>query len=1364
MPSLVAVPGAAAQAVFVQRQSSAPNAVQRQSSAPALLAPPQSVHVALSNAGPLWPSGRGTPVAVSPTPGYASVPLAAPMVAASGHAVVRMSSTPAVGPAKQSVVLAPAGYGGGGGGGAPAAGRWVVESLATGSVVGSPMGTMHGVSSVQSLPGSSFASPWPPSPVPAPASAPGGGGGGGVPAAVAATAGADGGEGGSWEPVPVGTARSMATSVPASSSACSPCGGKGIAGIAGCTLCHALLSVFAGRLRVQTVTPARSLPELPVDLADRALSCRLSEEDEAAAASSLCRYHGLHKRRYEVWARCQLALQRCASAGGGRRELDRVQRLGQELSSLESQVKKAEPNFLDGFKGYLRQLQQDVRDNLQDTLVGRARELVGAWQAQIDEVDDQIRQRVDERRSSMASALDRCLDNAREEFWRVEEKRVNHKLLGCLASNARSGRRGRGLGESAQMLKEMAELEQAKRLRLERQAESQAAVKVERVKERKDRDMNIWLSKMDELQTLQHLQATKDHELIFSRVEMTLRRLDEDQVIELRQISAHAVKHVAKLLGINEGMHTNVRCAGDLSMALDGDTNTLAIEPFLYCALRHEFSADTPGPSGSPTPSSSMQQAFGDLSAQGEAGGCSVELMAFAEFVGARFLSLSSVVAAIDLTGTGRLTCFELESWLSNHMYPGDARRFLREIDRGRHGRLGVADLLPLVGPFLEGGLRYGRPPGSAGAALAKRFRMSFERGPLGRDRLLEVQRDVTRFARRVLAFVTEAPLDGHGTAEELHLGRSAWAESLVSCSRADGEPGQASPAAAGRARHMLWTAAESRQSHMRFAKKEVTSPNVRNPGKAFRVPPTRQSSLPSLRSPHGGMDAQPRLPTSGPGSAAVGGGLAGKMRGAPPPRAGAGGAPPPRCGAAGGGSASSSARCSPSSARGASSDRRGGGAGAGNHSARGASASAKAARAASTERGGGGSRTTNVERGGGGYDTPQRGPPQGSPPGSTGGIGASTAAKADTGSTPCGSPSPFLVDGLKDDPASGGLGQASARFEQVTLALRRQVSARAGSPSGRSPRASSPGASARQRALSPRGGGCGGGASAAAAELVQVRVASGTAAAPVASVARAAFAVQLAVAVGGGSSGCSVASAAAGAASPSPGLGQPLLVAQAWAQALVHAQAQGSHGASGQTEAIGSPASSGALGAPFYVLGAPVASPQPPRGGSCAGAAAFAATVLGPAASSPPVLPLRVFSPRRFPPVAMPPPGSATQQGLAAAAACINRSASSPRLTSARPIVAPAWVVQSNTAGIQRSSSSSRITSVGMSPPVSARITSLGMSPPAFAMFPPAAFASPVTYRAAAAASPAAASPQGGSSVASAAAGGADADDTVHL
>ncbi|CAE8718661.1 unnamed protein product, partial [Polarella glacialis] len=304
-----------------------------------------------------------------------------------------------------------------------------------------------------------------------------------------------------------------------------PGGGRGIQGTANCSLCHALLEAFAGKLRIQTFNTASSLPAPPQELVDKALALELSEEEEIVASATLCRYHSLHKRRYELWLRGQEAIRRCTTRGDPQ-AMAAVRRVAEDLAKLEEKAAKVEPEFLESFAAYLKLLQQDVRENLFDTLMGKADELVAAWQSEIDDVDAQISRKIKERRASLTDAIDRCQESAREQFWRQQQKHSAQKFVNVLVDNCKHLQTCKS-SQAAQAFRELAVIEQAKRRMTEREVESKVAQKTEREYAKRERAMSIWLSKMDQLQMLQHLQASKDRELVYLRVGMTIRRLEE---------------------------------------------------------------------------------------------------------------------------------------------------------------------------------------------------------------------------------------------------------------------------------------------------------------------------------------------------------------------------------------------------------------------------------------------------------------------------------------------------------------------------------------------------------------------------------------------------------------------------------------------------------------------------------------------------------------------------------------------------------------------------------------------------------------------------------------------------------------------
>ena len=155
-------------------------------------------------------------------------------------------------------------------------------------------------------------------------------------------------------------------------------------------------------------------------------------------------------------------------------------------------------------------------------------------------------------------------------------------------------------------------------------------------------------------------------------------------------------------------------------------------ESFIHMVLRNErILGDVASGVGSATPRSQqsvcqgVSASFGSGSRGGKGAdreGASMELRAFGEFLGCRFPSLRAALQAMDLTHTGRVACYELESWLRQHMYPGNARTLLkaagcveiaaRRQDLGRKGSLGLSQLRWLAPSFVRG--QYGRPSGGA--------------------------------------------------------------------------------------------------------------------------------------------------------------------------------------------------------------------------------------------------------------------------------------------------------------------------------------------------------------------------------------------------------------------------------------------------------------------------------------------------------------------------------------------------------------------------------------------------------------------------------------------------------------------------
>eukprot|EP00931_Biecheleriopsis_adriatica_P101570 TRINITY_DN76686_c0_g1_i1.p1 TRINITY_DN76686_c0_g1~~TRINITY_DN76686_c0_g1_i1.p1 ORF type:complete len:1222 (+),score=210.17 TRINITY_DN76686_c0_g1_i1:285-3668(+) len=653
--------------------------------------------------------------------------------------------------------------------------------------------------------------------------------------------------------------RSLRSSASQAGSSAGGYGAKGVQGVANCILCHALLQEFAGKIRIQTFTTASLLPAPPQEMVDRALALELSEEEEIMASSSLCRFYSLHKRRYELWLKGQGAIRRCTTRGESR-ATSVIRQTAQELAKIESMISKAEPEFIEAFSLYLKKLQQDVRENLFKILMGKVGEEVQKKQKEMDEDDEKIAKAYKEKRLSMSEAMDRCQESSRELYWRHEQKQAAQRFVGCLVDNCKNLQTCKS-STAAHAFKELALTEQAKRVMTARHVESQVAKRTEKEAAKRERQMSIWLSKMDQLQMLQHFQASKDKESLYLNVAMTVRRLEEDQCIEHRQITSRISQHVVQMRSLLEKiLRSQGVCMGSDMYNVSPGSIVLQSESFLHLVLRAERAAAIDGSStlsprrsgstanlsahveasrqewcgdefASPTAQSGATFTTGQLTESGDSA-VSMELTAFGEFLGSRFPCLRAAVASMDLTGTGRIACFELESWLRQQMYPGDARMLLKDL--GRKGSLGLGSFKLLVPSFIHSSLVCGRPGGTSAAALMQLFWNCSER-KLRRMQPFEAHQAAVRCCRRVGSFLSadvsadqeEEPMEWPemelspksarcGDSQVLGTYSSASVSSnrgLATSQLLQGEPSLAEIAARSR----LWNSADSRLSDMHY-------------------------------------------------------------------------------------------------------------------------------------------------------------------------------------------------------------------------------------------------------------------------------------------------------------------------------------------------------------------------------------------------------------------------------------------------------------------------------------------------------------------------------------------------------------------
>lgn len=706
---------------------------------------------------------------------------------------------------------------------------------------------------------------------------------------------------------------------------------SGVQGVARCALCHSLLHLFAGRSRIQAFAAASSLPRPCQNLVDRLLALQCTEADQVASASSLCRFHSVHKARYELWTRMHTKVRRYSAGSGGIKPeaLAKAAHIGEDLAQMEQQVEQAGPAYIEVIGQYVKQLQQDVRRSVASIYAAKAQDFIESCQSSVDEVNDAIDKKIDERRAQLHSNLSKFEEKRRDDYWRKQQRDARQKSSaaaeGC--RNLQTWKRG-GYTET---MKELAAMEQANRCAKAKAADMQVATMVERERALKEKELDVWLAKMEQLRQLQHDQANRDRSRIFARVDRTLQKCDDDFVIEFRQISGRFQQHVNRVMHMLErvrrGQSVRLKAMDSFSRS---DARMAELEPFAYSVLRTEVAAQGGAclDLDSPTQNcAGMRQAIADEATGGAGGGpgsfrvgegsnstFTVDISEFAEFLGARFPNLRTAFASIDLTGSGRVACFELQTWMMLHSFQGEARLIHKELDRQGHGRVGLDSLRALAGDFLQGGLRCGRPAGTVGAAVLAHF---FNIGCGGsRERgSVEAFFSASRCARRILAFVYRgavcpvSPSTG-GTPERLETSLTQLLSAASSVLETPNGVGPCSKSAADEARALAAKSREEqhsmteigrwakslveagtseRRSHMRCGVSKATpaQPLAPSPPRPRSTTPVRRESsctstcakeaeqewMSALRK-QGADEGRPRRHTAEP-----------SRRGAPPPK-----------------------------------------------------------------------------------------------------------------------------------------------------------------------------------------------------------------------------------------------------------------------------------------------------------------------------------------------------------------------------------------------------------------------------------------------------------------------------------------------
>jgi len=470
----------------------------------------------------------------------------------------------------------------------------------------------------------------------------------------------------------------------------------------------------------------------PQHLVDKLMAMQLTDEEESACAATFCKFHCLHKTRYELWTRTHTRIKQCAAnaATFSPQALAKVTTIGDDIAQMETKIASAGPAYIQVMRQYVKRLQRDLRINIAATWNEKAQRWADSCENKVVEVDEQITKNIDARKAKILEGLNRFEEDVREEYWKNQQRRTKLNASDC-ASECRNFQAWKYGGYTGS-LKMMAAIEQAKRAAQTKEVNELVASKVERERLQKERDLDIWLAKMEQLQLLQQDQAEKGRTLMFDRVEKKLRKVDEEQVIEFRNVLARLQQHTNRVQHVLDKVQRGqtVRlCSHEISR---GDTKPFELESFAHCVVQSElhavggqelvescFGANCGRPSDD-------EATGGATSSSGIASSCSMELATFAEFLALRFHNLRAAFASMDLNNSGRITCFKLQMWMISQSCPGDPRTLFKELDHKRQGYIGLSNLSLVAAIFSRCSLQCGRPHGPLAAAVLARIAPMF--------------------------------------------------------------------------------------------------------------------------------------------------------------------------------------------------------------------------------------------------------------------------------------------------------------------------------------------------------------------------------------------------------------------------------------------------------------------------------------------------------------------------------------------------------------------------------------------------------------------------------------------------------------
>lgn len=608
-------------------------------------------------------------------------------------------------------------------------------------------------------------------------------------------------------------------------------------GVARCPLCHALTRTFAGASAAEALLVRAEAPQPPAELVDHLLNLELGPGDDVAIASLLCQFHSFHRRRYELWIRCDQRIRQCALDDRGLEPRPGgFQDMATELERMDEFQEMSMKVYSQSIERYVKQLQQDMRDSVRRALMDEALRIINDWQCEIDEVDHQIGQKLGEKTAAIRDVLGKCEDSLRAEIG-LRQMKKTRRLQQVFMGEYRelqSQRCGNALGA----LKETVAMEQVEVLRFEKELRYSLGSKLHNVRSREERGMAIWVDKIEQLRDLQHWQIVADRDLVLSRVENAVKRLEKEQTIEFRRIFQRFSQHAVRMRTLLERLRR---------------TRGVDAEAFAICALRREIApqevslamkARGLGSPGSP----GFRSPYKALGSPGNE--APNELRNLADFLARRYCSISDAFAAMDLNGNGHVTASDLSVWLREFRYPGNASMLLTQLDLRGYGYLKLQDFAPLGPAFSEMRIQLSSaaPCSSLVAALIAACVVAASGVEEAAPSFRQVQAAAARCARTVASFLTEPRKP-----PETPFAHEATREERIAARRAP------SSVKAKLGALTYGGYAEDRRSFMSFGNEH---PSRREPRSERQFTPTRARPLRSLSpqiSPRAGLDAKKR-------------------------------------------------------------------------------------------------------------------------------------------------------------------------------------------------------------------------------------------------------------------------------------------------------------------------------------------------------------------------------------------------------------------------------------------------------------------------------------------------------------------------